>query len=63
MTPGCRITELVHDPAVTALLAANRRQLSLADCTSFAVMRQLGLQDGLTSDADFQAQGFTLLVP
>src|SRR5437870_8465537 len=38
------ITEAEHRAAVAALLAANRRQLSLVDCTSFVVMRQLHLR-------------------
>ena len=32
-----------HDSALDALLTANRRELSLVDCVSFLVMRELGL--------------------
>ena len=39
--------------AVAALLAANCRQLSLVDCTSFQAMRQLGIATVFTFDAHF----------
>jgi len=50
----------LHAQAVTALLAANRRSVSLVDWTSFVVMRRLGLQTAFAFDADFEAQGFDL---
>ncbi|MFA7234316.1 MAG: hypothetical protein WC076_09405 [Terrimicrobiaceae bacterium] len=31
---------------------------SFTDCTSFAVMRRLGLVEAATSDSHFQAAGF-----
>lgn len=53
-----QITEEDHRGAVQALLAADRRKLSLVDCSSFLVMRRLGLRSAFTFDADFEDQGF-----
>ena len=55
-------TEEDHRGAVQALLAADRRDLSLVDCSSFLVMRRLGLRSAFTFDADFGNQGF-MMVP
>ena len=55
------VDEVLHAAAVAALLAANRRGLSLVDCTSFELMRRHGLTDALALDADFTRQGFRLL--
>lgn len=40
-------------------LSANRRQLSLVDCSSFETMRHLGIEQVFTFDEHFRAQGFT----
>ena len=37
------VDRLIHDRGVAALLAAGYRDLSLVDCVSFEVMRQLGI--------------------
>lgn len=52
------VTEEDHRGAVQALLAAGRRGLSLVDCTSFLVMRRMGLRSAFTFDDDFEDQGF-----
>lgn len=52
------VTEDDHRGAVQALLAASRRELSLVDCSSFLVMRRLGLKSAFTFDEDFGDQGF-----
>jgi predicted nucleic acid-binding protein len=52
------IEEELHNAAVTALLTAGRRQLSLVDCTSFEVMRRRSLTRAFALDADFADQGF-----
>jgi len=52
------ITAEDHDGAVQSLLAADRRDLSLVDCSSFLLMRRLGLREAFTFDDDFRAQGF-----
>jgi len=51
-------TESQHQQAASILLAANRRQLSLVDCSSFITMRQLGLRSVFTFDPHFTEQGF-----
>ena len=52
------ITGEDHRGAVQALLAADRRGLSLVDCSSFLVMRRLGLKVAFAFDEDFGHQGF-----
>jgi uncharacterized protein len=47
-----------HATGVAALLAANRRQLSLVDCTSFQAMRQLGIDTVFAFDEHFAEQQF-----
>ena len=48
----------VHHEASAVMLAANRRDLSLVDCVSFAVMRRLGIRRAFTLDEHFREQGF-----
>ena len=52
------VTETDHRAAVSALLTAGRRQLSLVDCVSFIVMRLLNLKTVFAFDQDFSDQGF-----
>jgi predicted nucleic acid-binding protein len=42
----------------SALLAANRRLLSLVDCTSFQTMRLRGISRVFTFDHHFKEYGF-----
>jgi predicted nucleic acid-binding protein len=55
------VDETLHGAAVAALLAANRRGLSLVDCTSFELMRRDGIRRALAVDDDFAQQGFELI--
>lgn len=55
------ISPQTHRRAVTALLTAHRRHLSLVDCTSFQLMRDLELNNVFGFDPHFSQQGFTLL--
>ena len=52
------VSEADHRSGVTAFLTAGRRDLSLVDCVSFLLMRQLDLKVIFAFDDDFQAQGF-----
>lgn len=47
--------------AIQMLRTANRRRLSLVDCTSFRVMRRLGVTEVFTFDRHFGEQGFRVL--
>ena len=53
------ITAEDHEQALSAVLSANRRDLSLVDCTSFHVMRRLGLKAAFAFDKHFRRQGFS----
>ena len=50
--------EAIHSLAMTALLAAQRRKLSLVDCVSFAAMRQRGARVAFAFDRHFEGEGF-----
>ena len=51
----------LHARATTALLAANHRDVSLVDWTSFELMRERTLDVAFAFDEDFRKQGFTLV--
>jgi predicted nucleic acid-binding protein len=55
------VGETIHKQGMSALLAANRRNLSLVDCTSFEIMRQAGLDVVFTFDSHFREQGFKVI--
>lgn len=50
----------LHQTAMTALIAAERRSVSLVDWTSFEVMRGEHLTEVFAFDDDFAEQGFVL---
>jgi predicted nucleic acid-binding protein len=50
-----------HAAALAAVLASDRRHLSLVDCTSFEVMRRLGIPSAFAFDRHFADLGFVLL--
>lgn len=47
-----------HDRASAAFFTAGDRNLSLVDCVSFKVMRNLGIETAFTFDRHFSEQGF-----
>lgn len=55
------VDEAIHRQGMSALLVANRRNLSLVDCTSFEIMRQIGADEVFTFDPHFGEQGFKTL--
>jgi uncharacterized protein len=55
------VDEALYHAGMTAVLAANRRRLSLVDCVSFAAMRQHQLNTAFAFDNHFAEQGFTIL--
>jgi uncharacterized protein len=57
------VDEQMHSQAVSAMLAANRRNLSLVDCTSFETMRQCGVSKAFTFDIHYADQGFEVVPP
>jgi predicted nucleic acid-binding protein len=52
------VNENVHQAGVMGLLAAGRKRLSLVDCVSFALIRQLGIKTVFAFDKHFREQGF-----
>ena len=52
------IDENLHLRAIAALLVADRRFLSLVDCTAFETMRALGIVRAFTFDQHFADFGF-----
>jgi predicted nucleic acid-binding protein len=55
------VDEETHNRAVSAVLAAGERRLSLVDCCAFETMRALGIQRVFTFDQDFGDYGFEVL--
>lgn len=55
------VDESIHKQGMSALLAANRRNLSLVDCTSFEIMRHIGMDKVFTFDPHFHEQGFSVI--
>ncbi len=55
------VDEDQHSAIVQDVLSANRRQLSLVDCSAFATMRREGIETAFTFDAHFREQGFRVI--
>jgi predicted nucleic acid-binding protein len=51
----------IHRSAVSVLLSASRRNLSLVDCISFEMMRALEIKTAFVFDPHFKEQGFDAL--
>ena len=56
-----RLTPDDEQRAWALFLARPDKTYSYTDCTSFVVMRRLGLQRAVAIDIDFQREGFLLL--
>ena len=55
------ITEPLHRRAMDRLIRADRRGVSLVDCTSFEVMEAEAITEAFALDRDFAAAGFRLV--
>jgi predicted nucleic acid-binding protein len=55
------VDEALHTQALSALLAANRKAISLTDWTSFKIMGSRGLRRAFSLDGHFREQGFELV--
>lgn len=54
------IDEDLHAVSLSYFLSANRRNLSLVDCSSFDTMRRLDIETAFTFDPHFREQGFSV---
>lgn len=52
------VNEEIHTSGVRALFQASQKKLSLVDCISFIVMRNLHLENAFTFDRHYQKEGF-----
>jgi uncharacterized protein len=55
------VERTIHDAAVSAVLTARLRQLSVVDAVSFEVMRRAGVRTAFAFDDHFARFGFELL--
>jgi len=53
-----RITPADEAEAWDLFVARDDQRYSFTDCTSFALMRRMGLETTVTLDADFRGEGF-----
>jgi uncharacterized protein len=51
----------VHTMGISSLMMSSRKGPNIVDCTSFAVMRKLGIRKAFTLDRHFSDQGFEIL--
>ncbi len=51
----------IHRSSISALLSVSRRNLSLVDCVSFEMMRNLEIKAVFAFDPHFEEQGFDIL--
>jgi len=55
------VDEDQHNSAIETVLQANRRRLSLVDCSAFQTMNSLGIDTVFTFDPHFAEQGFEVI--
>ena len=52
------IDQTIHHAGMVVVLTTNYRKLSLVDCTSFEILRNLLVEKVFTFDSHFSEQGF-----
>lgn len=55
------VDDVTHAEAVTAVVASERRSVSLVDRVSFLVMRRRAISRAMTFDPQFAEAGFQLV--
>ena len=55
------VGERLHSIAISNLVTAKRKNISLVDYTSFEIMRALGIKKVFTFDSHFREQGFQVI--
>lgn len=55
------VSEADHRSAISAVLSAGKRKVSLVDYVSFEIMRRLKINRVFSCDKHFRTQGFTIL--
>lgn len=55
------IDKAMHEAGTSALLTASRKKLSLVDCVSFEIMRNIGTKKVFAFDQHFEEQGFQII--
>ncbi len=56
-----RVDETIYKDALAIFEKYNDKQLSFTDCTSFALMKSIGINDVFTFDKDFRKMGFNIM--
>jgi uncharacterized protein len=55
------VNEEQHARAIDTVFEANRRKLSLVDCSAFESMHRLGIETAFTFDHHFREEGFKVI--
>jgi predicted nucleic acid-binding protein len=55
------VKEERHARALDTVFEANRRELSLVDCSAFETMHRLGIETAFTFDHHFREEGFKVI--
>lgn len=55
------VDEKIHESALNVVKTINHRNLSFVDCTSFEIMRRMGIENVFSFDSHFTDQGFSIV--
>jgi len=55
------VDQSIHHAGMVVVLTTNHRKLSLVDCTSFEIIRNLQVEKVFTFDSHFSDQGFNII--